>query len=216
MELVAIQLARVAAFLEILSLDPKGQSTAPEGINGLANRYAFSKIPQSTAEFDFQKGALFAAGRFKNIAIEQIILFHNGVVVDIRSSTDDCLLVLQDLLDNARNISGAKVAPTKKHFVSQIAFRSELKLSLLHPMLQPIADRLGKQTSADLNHPLVFEPTAILTGPDASQIKLAPSIFSIERRVDAAFRENAYFSGAPLTTSENFKLIEEIEAALTQ
>lgn len=216
MELIAVQLARVAAFLEILSLDPKGQTTVPEGIAGFAKRYAFQKSPQSVAEMDFQKGVQFAAGRHRNVAIEQIQLFNNGIAIDTRSSTDNCLLILQDILDNVMSTMGVSVGPTKRHFVSQIAFRSDLKLSLLHPMLQPIADRLGAETSSALNHPIIFEPTAILIGPDTSQLKLTPSMFSIERRIETPFGENTYFSGAPLTTTEHFELIEEVEEALRE
>jgi hypothetical protein len=72
MVLIAIQLARVAAFIEILSLDPKGQTTAPEGISGFASRYGFKKFPQNITEMDFQKGVTFAAERFNDIAIDQL------------------------------------------------------------------------------------------------------------------------------------------------
>src|SRR6266436_5285859 len=92
MELVAIQLARVAAFLEILSLDPKGRTTAPEGIAGFGKYYAFAKIPGNIAEMDFQKGVQFLAGHFNDIAIDQIQLFNNGISIDTRSSTDNCML----------------------------------------------------------------------------------------------------------------------------
>ena len=56
MELIAIHLARVAAILEIESLDPRGQSTTPENIEYLGTRYSFAKVPQAPGEFDVQKG----------------------------------------------------------------------------------------------------------------------------------------------------------------
>jgi hypothetical protein len=93
-------------------------------------------------------------------------------------------------------------------------FRSALKLALLNPMLQPIADRLAAQTSRSLGHPIDFEPIAFLLGPDASQLKITPSQFSIERRLEIPFGENTYFSAAPLGTSDHVKLIAEIEIAL--
>jgi hypothetical protein len=87
-------------------------------------------------------------------------------------------------------------------------------LQLLNPILQPIADRLGAETSEDLSHPIIFEPTAVLIGPDTWQLKVVPSVFSIERRAETPFKENTYFSGAPIGTAEHLKLIEEMEAAL--
>jgi hypothetical protein len=209
-------LARVAAFIELLSLDPKGQTNAPEGMAGFAKRYGFHKAPQNIAEIDFQKGVTFLAGRFNDIAIDQVQLFNNGIAVDTRSSTDNCLLVLDHILETARKSSGATIVPTKQHFVSHVIFRSELKLSLLHPMLQPIADDLARASSSTLNHPINFEPTGIILGADATQLKIVPSLFSLERRNDAAFSENTYFSAAPLPTAEHFKLIEKLEKALSQ
>jgi hypothetical protein len=213
-ELVAINLARVAAFLEILALDPKGQTTAPEGLRSFAERYSFVKFPQTAAEMDFQKGVQFAAGRFKDIAIDQVQLYNNGIAIDTRSSTDSSLRILQDILEFTKVRTGASVAPVREHFISHIAFRSTLKLALLNPILQPIADRLAEQSSKQLNHPIVFEPTLFTIGPDTSQIKIAPAIFSIERRIETPFNENTYFSVAPLSTADHLKLIAEVEAAL--
>src|ERR1700690_910099 len=99
MELIAINLARVSAFLELLSLDPKGRATVPEGLAGFGSRYAFAKVPQSLADLDFQKGALFAAGRFEDIAIDQVQLFHNGIAVDTRSSTENSFRILEDIIE---------------------------------------------------------------------------------------------------------------------
>jgi hypothetical protein len=61
----------------------------------------------------------------------------------------------------------------------------------------------------------VFEPTAIIIGSDNSQLKITPSSFSIERKLEAPFVENTYFSQAPLETSEHLQLVEEIERGLS-
>jgi hypothetical protein len=128
MEVVAIHLARVSTFLELQSLDPRGRSTPPEGLNLLGTRYSFAKIPQTVAEMDFQKGAQFLAGRFEDVAIDQLQLFHNGIAIDTRSSTEDSLRVLRDLLKYSETVSGAKLAPARQFFTSQVTFRSKLKL----------------------------------------------------------------------------------------
>ncbi len=215
MELVSISLARIAVFLEIQSLDPKGAQTTPESAHMVAQRYNFARVPKTVEEIDFQKGVTFVAGRFENIAIDQLQIFGNGIIIDTRSSTDDSHRVLNDLLAAAKEKNGANVRPTRMHYVSQVVFRSKLKLALLNPLLQPIADRLSAQTSKDLTHTIVFEPTVILMGPETWQLKITPNQFSIERRADIPFSENTYFSAAPLPTAEHLKLIEEIEAALS-
>jgi hypothetical protein len=163
---------------------------------------------------NLQTGVTFGMGRLDDIAIEQIQLFHNGIVIDTRSSTDNCFRVLTDFLKLARSLNGAAVSPTRHHVVSQIVFRSELKLSLLNPALQPIADRLSAATSGYLAHPVSYEPNVISIGADGTQLKVTPSVFSLERRNEAAFSENTYFSAAPLPTTEHFELIEHLEKLL--
>jgi hypothetical protein len=215
MELVSISLARVAVFLEIQSLDPRGAQTPPEGAHIIAQRYGFARVPKTADEMDFQKGVTFAAGRFENIAIDQVQIFSDGIIIDTRSTTDDSLRVLNDLLAVAREKNGANIRPTRMHCVSQVVFRSKLQLALLNPLLQPIADRLSEQTSKDLSHSIRFEPTVVLFGPETWQLKIAPNQFSIERRAGTPFNENTYFSAAPLPTVDHLKLIEEVEVALS-
>ena len=214
MELKSIHLARVAALLEFQSLDPKGSKTPPEGLNSLAERYNFFKSPSTMDELDFQKGVEFVAGRSGAIAIDRMFLYASGIVIDTRSSTDDSLSVLRDLLDHARANAGAVISPERLNFVSQIVFRSDLKLSSLNPILQPIADRLTERVSINMKHPIRYEPTAFVINTDLSQLKVTPSLFSLERRTEAPFSENIYFSSAPLSTTEHLNFLEEIEAAL--
>jgi hypothetical protein len=215
MENISIALARIAVLIELHSLDPHGANTSPESAHILARRYGFAQIPKLAEEMDYQKGVSFKAGRFDNIAIDQLQIFHNGLIIDTRSSTDDSARILSDLKTFAKEVNGATIAPKRMHFVSQIIFTSKLKLAILNPLLQPIADRLSAQTSKTLNHPIQYEPIAFLLGPETSQLKIVPSQFSMERRADTPFNENTYFSAAPLQTTEHIALVEEVEAALS-
>jgi len=47
MELVAIHLARLVAFLEIESFDPRGRISVPDGFKRITDRYSFVKSPQT-------------------------------------------------------------------------------------------------------------------------------------------------------------------------
>jgi hypothetical protein len=59
-----------------------------------------------------------------------------------------------------------------------------------------------------------FEPTAILMGTDASQRKVVPGRFSLERKAGSPFKENIYFSAAPLQTAAHLELLQSIETTL--
>src|ERR1700693_2609518 len=118
MDLVSISLARIAAFLEIQSLDPKGSQTTPESVHALAQRYGFAKVPKTAEEMDFQKGIIFSAGRYQEIAIDQFSIFHNGIIIDTRSSTDNCHRVLNDVLFLAKEKNGANIKVTRVNLAS--------------------------------------------------------------------------------------------------
>ena len=205
----------MAAFVEVDALDPQGRSSLPENLAALVGRYNFAKYPTSIDDMDLQKGINFAEGKLGDIAIIGVQMFQNGIIVDTRSSTDNSMGVFDDLLQFTKERNGATVVRRRYHLTSQITFQSDLKLSLINPLLQPIADRLSSQLSGTLNHPILFEPTAVMIGPQTWSMKIVPNSFTIERRAETPFNENTYFSSAPLPTSQHIELIEEIEQALT-
>jgi hypothetical protein len=215
MQLVSIHLARVTALLEIESLDPKGRRTVPNSMEALHTRYAFSRFPKTIEEMDFQKGVSMTAGTLGDIAIDQIVFYHNGLVIDTRSSTDNAIAVLHDLLQHSKEISGATVVPIRQILTSQIVFTSDLKLSFLNPLLGPLAKRLGSSSSAAFEHPIEFEPINFGLGADSSLLKITPAHFTIERRAERPFSENMYFSSAPLDTAEHISIVEEVEKILS-
>ena len=214
MELIAINLARLVAFAELESWDPFGKASTLEAIQKFAMRFSFSVSPVSFEQLDFEKGVELSAGKLGNINIDKVTIYTNGIVIDTRSSTNDSVAVFTDIVDLAKVAFGSTIRFQRRHFVSKIVFTSEMKLIKLHPALQKISDKLAASASADMKHTFVYEPTALMINLDPSQVKLAPSSFSIERRAEIPFSENTYFSGAPLQTEEHIELVKEFEAAM--
>ena len=135
MEVTHIILARSIFLFELASLNPVGRKTAAENNQQLQARYGFAGYPQSLSEITGDKGAEFLSGRMGNIAIDKVTLYHNGIVVDTRSSTEDSEKVAIDILEEAQRVLDSKVTVTRKQFVSQFVFRSEMKLEKLSPVL---------------------------------------------------------------------------------
>ena len=214
MELIAVSLARFVAFLEIDGLDPRGSMPAPEGFKHIADRYSFAKGPQNFDEFNFEKGVNFLIGKLGDINIDKLTLFGDGLGIDTRSSTDDCETVLADLLAGVKELHSVAIQPSRRMHLSNVIFRSSLRLSSMHTALQLVADQVAKGVSADFRQEIQFEPAAFSLSADASQIGLKPSPFSIERRVNTPFSENTYFSAAPLGTFAHLELLQQFETAL--
>lgn len=216
MQLISIGLGRVVQFVDVRTVDPSGKTSTPELFNKIAARYSFVKAPQSFDEMDVEKGVDFSIGKLKEINIDRLSVYQNGVLVDTRSSTDDSEKVLVDIWTWIREELGVTIRPTRVNFVSQLIFRSDLRLSLLNPVLTPIADRISKSVSGDLKQTFSYEPIGILMGPDPTQTKLSPYQFTLERRSDTPFMENVYFSVAPLRTAEHLEIVKQLEEAIKQ
>jgi hypothetical protein len=214
MELIAIHLARLVAFLELEGFEPRGRASAPDGFKRITDRYSFSKSPQIVEEYNFEKGVNFLIGKLGDINIDKLTLFGDGISIDTRSSTDDCEVVLSDLLEGVKELRGVTIKPSRRMRVSNILFRSKLKLAAMHGALQLIADRIAASVSADYGQHVGFEPIGISLGADLSQLGLKPSPFTIERRANTPFSEGMYFSAAPLGTSEHLGLLQQFEESL--
>ena len=214
MERIIIALARVVSLLDVPAVDPRGQTSTSEGIKLLAARYSFLKIPQTLEEMDFQKGVDLSVGTMGGINIDKMTLFGNGIVVDTRSSTDDCDAVIKDLLGFVKESFGATVQSARRMVLSNITFSSNMQLARLHPILGNIADKVAASVSRDYGQSLIIEPSLVAIGIDLSQLKLQPSAFTVERRADTPFFANTYFSAAPIRTEDHLNLIQEFEAAI--
>lgn len=214
MELIAITLARVVAFLEVQALDPFGRSSTPEALSNLADRFSFTEVPKSLAEMDFHKGIELVNGTLDGIHIDRVAIYTNGIMIDTRSTTENSERVLVEFLEFAKAAFGATVEPSRKNFVSQIVFRSNLQLALLNPVLAPIAARLSAFVSGELKQPVVYEPSEVSIGADVSMLNLKPVSFTVARRAERPFFENMYFSNAPVRTAEHLELVKQLEEAL--
>lgn len=214
MEIIGIELARRVAFLEVPAADPKGKTSLPDAVGAIRGRYSFVKAPQALEEMSFDKGIEFSVGRLGAINIDRLTLFGNGIVVDTRSSTEDCSAVVDDLLNFFRESFQATVTVTRWMTLSNVIFRSELRLGDLHPILRRIAERVDAATTRDFGQAAATELLGITIGPDLSQMKLQPIAFTVERRVDTPFSAKVYFSTAPLQTEEHIQALADFEAAL--
>jgi len=213
MELIAISLARIVAFLEIQAFDPRGRTSTPKGLKRISERYSFTKSPQAFEEFNFEKGVEFFVGKFGEINIDKLTLYTDGIAIDTRSSTDDCEAVLADLLGAVHEEQGIALQPSRWMHLSNLIFRSEVKLASMHQALQAIANRVALAVSKDFRQDVHFDLN-VFWGADVSTLSLKPSPFSIEHRVNVPFAENTYFSAAPLRTTEHRELLQQFEAAL--
>lgn len=214
MELLSITLARAALLFEVDSLDPFGKMSAAESVIQIRDRYGFAFTPERSKQTAPDKGAEFSSGRMGETVIDKLTLFSNGIVVDTRSSTDAAEAVAADIMSAAKDLLGSKVVVERRYVVSQVTFRSNMKLATINAVLDEICSEVERYLSANLRQQFVAEPTAILINTDTTQTQFSPAKFTIERRAEAPFFENIYFSSAPLPTSLHLALVEKFEKSI--
>jgi hypothetical protein len=217
MEITAVMLARIVAFIEVQELNPKGKAYYPDIVAALVRRFNFQVYPTKPEDFDEAKGVQFADGKFADGTVDKLQIFTHGLIVDTRVSTDVSEKLLRDTLLWAKSEIGLHFEERmikRKGFGSQLTFESEMKMSQLNPVISRIGEAISSRLSGTMGQPVTYEPTGILLNLDQSMSKLMPGAFSIERRAEVPFSEKKYFSNAPLATQDHIDLLKDFETTL--
>jgi hypothetical protein len=221
MEITAVMLARVVAFIEVQELNPRGKAYYPDIAAALVNKFGFQIHPTKPEDFDENKGVRFAEGKFADGTIDQMQIFTHGLILDTRISTDVSEKLLYETLQWTKSELGLHFDDgmiKRKGYGSQLTFESEMSLSRLNPAVGNIPTSSSKLSEA-MGQTIVYEPTALLFNLDQSVSKLTPGVFSIERRAEVPFSDKKYFSmpagtttHRTLTTFENHLLSRPTES----
>lgn len=218
MQLASVPLARVLAFIETTELNPKGSAFFPELIQRLVERFEFQKYPQTYEQTNEDKGVEFFEGRWNGVNVGKLAIFTGALVLDTSTSTSESERIIEEALTWAAVDLGLHYEPRmiqRKQYLSDIVFSSNLKLLAVHPafvnLQKSITDAgekyLWQRREYDLSHfGLDFDKTL-------TPLTAAP--FSIQRRGNALFSSNKYFSEAPFPTDVHIKVIEQLEADLS-
>jgi hypothetical protein len=217
MQVTAIMMARVLAFVEVQELNPQGRAYYPEIVAALVRRFNFQVFPTKPADFNEQTGILLTDGKFSEGTLDRVQIFTHGIVVDTRISTDVSERLLHETLEWAKSELGLHYAEgmiKRTAYVSQLTFESSLKINKLHPILGEVGNFVASKLTKGIGQALGFEATGVIWNLDQSATKLTPGAFTIERRSEVPFRDNKYFSAAPLSTADHLVILQEIEKAL--
>jgi hypothetical protein len=218
MQLAAVPLARVLGYIEVADLNPRGSVFFPELIQKVVERFEFKKFPRSFEETDENKGVEFFEGRWNGINVNKLTIFTGAVIVDTSASTAHSETILEESLTWAATDCGINYKPgmiKKKQYVSDVTFYSDVRLLAAHQALLNLRKSLTDQTETYFGRRLECELTYLGFDFDHTLNPLVAAPFSIQRRGNALFSENKYFSEAALPTDVHIKLLEQFEADLS-
>jgi hypothetical protein len=218
-QLSAVQLARIIAFVETSDLNPRGRIFFPAILPLIVNRFNFQKYPNKFEDFDEQKGVDFIGGYDANAktAVDKLTIWNNGIGLDVRSSTSEARAILEGALEWLKKEIGLVYEPTmikRWAYLSGITFFSDVDFDGINPAVSRLCSRLSSSVSEIQGEQFDYHFGGMTISFDKS-VKAAPvAQLIIARRADTPFSQGKWFSEAPLPTETHIKLLEEFEADL--
>jgi hypothetical protein len=213
-QLVSIEISRIIYLTQMTR--PAGQPYLPDAASKLQQRYSFAKVPSIT-ELTSSSFA-FAIGKFRDVQINELQVYPDGVVVSTRADTEILEDFLSDLLSWAEREFGLTLIATttpEKFIESGIVVKSETDLSrALSPSndLTEVVNRAIQKNVTKARYQIAG--FTLDSDPAAFPGRRKPMRFGIERRLNVPFSENVFYSYAPINTQHHLKVLSELEALL--
>ncbi|MEW6660152.1 MAG: hypothetical protein AB1424_15970 [Thermodesulfobacteriota bacterium] len=221
MKLLTVKQARSIWLTYLIDLNPRGLDLLAL-IPIIRDKYRFlelsptiDKINKETKEVKFGLGNL--QKNKLSIGVD-LSIYNDGLIADTRSSTNDSDAFLDEFLNWVSTEFGfmpyQEVLRTKL-YISELVVQTEKSLNTLNPKLVKFAKHLNSLILGHEHQPIAFQTTGILFWTDPTAGNNPPGPFRFERLIDTPFRENRYYSAAPLQTEVHYGMLEELENILS-
>ena len=214
MQLTSVLLARYFGLIQTGELNLNGDLYYPEMIKALVAQYGFIKYPTDFDTLDESKGIEFIGGRSGKRVIEKLVILDSGIYLDTCANTATSQELWLELMEWAVQTLGATFEPgmVKRHvYVSNVTFHSEAPILAVNPFLETIASVVTGEVEKNYKKRLAYESAGISIHFDMESTKLGTAAFTVQRRDGVPFRENKYFSSAPLKTDLHLELLQQWE-----
>lgn len=217
MRVLNVVSASTTWLFDIADLNPKGKSVFPEILEWLKDTYNFKVAPVTEEAIDAKEGLQFKKGIYQ--AREEVFvdvemsIFNDGIMAKSSSSTSDTDRFLDNVISSATAEFSLTFDPNmirRTLYLSELNIKLEQPLPNLNPKLTAIASTLSKSSGSA--NPFELGGISFWTDVTHSVYKMPP--FTIERRVNAPFNENRFYTKAPLQTEQHVALLKEIESIL--
>jgi hypothetical protein len=191
----------------------------PDIVKQIQERYQFITAPEpQTLLPTAQRGAEFQHGKLQRpdgsvAVVDKLTLFNDGLVIDTTSSTNIASEFLDDLIEWARQELPNTELKDVPLFLSQLEVNISINWATTLPTAVTIGIAIRDHLDAYGLKVTTPVPVSLTIGaePPSGVGGLQPSTFTIERRANIPYRDNIYYSQAPLQTQDHIRLLELIE-----
>ena len=212
MELVAIDESRVVHLTMVAR--PAGQMYLPEVAAKLVGRYGFAKPP--TLDDLLKDVQIFGVGKFDDIAIQELRIYGDGIIVSSRSNTAKIDAFIKDLFAWAEKEIGliqAITAKPERYYESLLMVKSKVDLAKCLAPADAVLTAFQRAWKSENKIEASFMPSGLLLDCDAFKFagRRKPTRVSVERRLGFPFEENVFYCGAPLSTDHHLAFLTALE-----
>jgi hypothetical protein len=216
MKLVALEGARILDLVPVEELRPTGGIYLPDFISAISQRYQFTSGPTNLGEA-LKQGAKFEHGKFVisdgPVVVKELAIYTDGIICDA-FDTRTADLILDDFLAWATETFKLRerISPPHRTYTSAVVVAFETAVEPALGKLAQVCELLSRSLKAAYGWDYHYNLLRFGFSVDPRTIPhLRNTAFTIERRVNAPYEENRYYSFAPLQTEEHLRVLEQIE-----
>jgi hypothetical protein len=218
MRLLSVGEAKSIWLFDINELNPAGKQLFPEALIWLGEKYSFQTFPKTIAGTE-NSGFHFKQGQFQteegHSYPANFSIHGDGLVVETWASTEIGDRFLAEILRLASARYGLEFkfeSVAKKLYISELTVQFDDDLSKFNEQFTGFCEQLD---AIMVRHRLPkYELTGMIFSPDTSDTSYKPPGFMLERKNNAPFQANKYWSKSPFTTSDHLKALEAYEDLL--
>ena len=219
MKILSVVTARSIWLINLNELNPKGLKLFPSTITALKDRHQFLVYPTKIEDADPGKGIQFQGGSFRTNDGEintDLTIFHDGFVCTNQSSTMHADAFLGDILTWSSKKLGLAYEPKmirKRSYLSELIVQTSRHFSEVSDKIKQFSQKLSSQVSSTYGEGIDMELAGLTFANDLSNG--VRYFFRFERKENASFSEERYYSSAPVSTEDHIELLNEFENIFT-
>jgi hypothetical protein len=216
MKLLTVNVARSIWLFNTGDLNPRGLDLRPV-LEGVRARYRFEKFISPDDLLSTEKHPEFGNGAFtfgdgQQIAIPKLTLYNDGLVVEVRHSTEAGDAFLNDLVSfviSEFRLTADPIENVKKLYLSELEVTGSAALDAFNEKIQKFSGLIAEASKRD------FHTFGFKIGTDPA-LHGVPVMFAFERKAGAPFAQNRYWSQAPFSTKHHLELLDRLEKILVE
>lgn len=218
MKLVSVESARAVWLVPLTEINPRGRNILPLVV-ALIERYKFEKRPDAKSLTEVPTKIVFDVGSFPGTegypVYVSLTVHDDGLVVETRSSTQDAERFLRDVfswLAKDYQLPSIDELSIRRLYMSEVIVQFARPLQIFNEKFSRFAHSLESGLGESHRRPMKLTNISFAADPEETKRQIA---LRIEHAANTPFRENKFYSSAPIHTHEHLALLERFEGAAT-